>query len=161
VAAFGFTWVILTWVVWRFTIADFVSAPLIGLAISVSHWAVLIVHHLGHAAAAWAAGHPMSGIRLWGWLATSLCPEDEPVLPVAVHIRRAMGGPLASVVFAVGIIYAALGLHSKGNQAWSLLAFVALDSLLIFGFGSLIPLGFNDGSTLIYWFGRKKREQGD
>lgn len=103
----------------------------------------------------------MSGIRLWWWLAISLYPEEEPALPAAIHIRMAIGGSMTSVASAVAAILAALGFHSKGHHAWALLAFAALDSLLIFGIGSLIPLGFNNGSTLIYWLGEKKRQHGD
>lgn len=129
------------------------GAALIGLAVSSLHWAALFVHHFGHAVAARTTGFPMVGIGLWWWLATSRYPRDEPPLPRRVHLRRAIGGPIASVLFGVlvGLLVANFGADWRNPLAavgW----FASLDSLLVFGIGSLIPLGFNDGSTLIRWW---------
>ena len=130
-------------------------AVLAGIGLSVLHWVALFVHHLGHAIAARSAGHPMVGVCLWWWLGTSLYPRDEVVLPAATHIRRALGGPLASVGLALVASAVALALRSRENVLWIGLAFLALDSFIVFAVGSVIPLGFNDGSTLIRWSARR------
>ena len=41
------------------------------------------------------------GINLWGPLSSSIYPADEPPLPRSVHIRRALGGPLASLLLTL------------------------------------------------------------
>src|SRR5215216_1042960 len=69
-----------------------------GLVSVLLHWGSDIVHQLGHARVARAVGHPMIGIRLWGMLSASVYPSDEGSLPASVHIRRALGGPPASLL---------------------------------------------------------------
>jgi len=76
------------------------------LAAVALHWASVLAHHAGHAAAAWTTGHPMTGVRLFGVLGSSLYPSDEPALPASLHARRALGGPVASL--AVGGVVSAL-----------------------------------------------------
>ena len=149
--AFTILWIVATAASFRFLSYGLVQAVLAGLMLAALHWAALFVHHFGHALAARSSGHPMVGVRLRWWLGTSLYPRDEVVLPAATHIRRALGGPLASIGFALVASGLALALRSQGNALWIGSAFVALDSLFVFGVGSVIPLGFNDGSTLIRW----------
>ena len=151
ILAFGLLWLVASFTSSGFLSDNLLLAVVTGLGISLLHWAALFAHHFGHALAARSTGYPMVGVRLWWWLATSLYPQDEPTLPSSDHIRRALGGPLASFAFAFAGSLLAWALRSQGNEGWSLAAFAALDSLLIFGIGSLIPLGFNDGSTLIRW----------
>ena len=149
--AFVLLWAAATAASVGFLSRGLLPALLAGLLLCVLHWVVLFVHHLGHSLAARGAGQPMVGVRLWWWLGTSLYPREEPLLPPATHIRRALGGPLASVGLALVASALALALRSQGCGLWIAAAFVALDSLFVFGVGSVIPLGFNDGSTLIRW----------
>jgi hypothetical protein len=129
---------------------------LLGAAIAVmAHWASEIGHQLGHAWVAKRTGYPMIGIRLWGALSTALYPDDEPGLPGAVHIRRAVGGPAASLILAAAFALAVLALWPWRGLLWYLAIFVCLDNLLVLGLGALLPLGFTDGSTLLYWWGRR------
>src|SRR4051794_9141551 len=72
-----------------------------GLVAVLLHWASDIVHQLGHAQAARATGQPMIGIRLWWVLSSSIYPPDEGPLPAFVHIRRALGGPIASLLLTL------------------------------------------------------------
>lgn len=122
-----------------------------GLAAALLHYAADLVHQLGHALAARWTGHPMTGIRFWGPLSTSLYPSDEARLPAGVHIRRALGGPAASLLLFIlaGLLY--LVLHPLNVGLGWVMAFFALDSLLVFALGSFLPLGFTDGSTLLFW----------
>jgi len=126
-----------------------------GLVAVLLHWGSDIVHQLGHARAARATGHPMIGIRLWGMLSASVYPSDEGSLPASVHIRRALGGPPASLMLTVIVAAIALALRSLGGVYWWVALFLFLDNLLVLTLGALLPLGFTDGSTLLHWWGKQ------
>ena len=123
----------------------------------ILHWVSDIAHHLGHAWAARRTGYPMIGIRLGtlGLLGTSLYPPDEQTLPAAIHIRRALGGPTASLLFSLFAVVAALVLRPVGGALWWVGVFFFLDNLIVFTLGAFLPLGFTDGSTLLQWWGRR------
>ena len=128
-----------------------------GLIALVLHWGSEIFHQFGHAWAARRTGHPMVGIRLWGVLSASVYPTDEPPLPGSVHVRRALGGPEFSLLASLAgilLVLALLVLDRSGGTAWWVAVFFFLDNLLVFALGSLLPLGFNDGSTLLRWWGK-------
>lgn len=131
------------------------TAAIVGGAIAVLlHWCSDIAHQLGHAWAARTTGHPMTGIRLWWLLSSSLYPANEGSLPAAVHIRRALGGPIASLVVTLvaGLVVLLL---PNGSAAWWVALFCFLDNLLVLTLGAFVPLGFTDGSTLLYWWGKQ------
>lgn len=125
-----------------------------GLLLTVLHWLSDLVHHLGHARAARRTGYPMNGVRLWFIFGQSLYPADEPPLPGRIHIRRALGGPSASLL--LGLLAGVMALLvSPGNGfAWWTLIILMLDNWLLLGFGAFLPLGFTDGSTLLAWWGK-------
>jgi Zn-dependent protease len=127
------------------------AAVLGGLLAALLHPVSEFWHQLGHSVAARATGFPMSGILFWGLLGTSIYPPKERKLAAQIHIRRALGGPTASFVLALFAGVLAVALRSVGNVTWWSLLFFFLDNLLIFTLGSLLPLGFTDGSTLLYW----------
>ena len=128
-----------------------------GLVATLLYWISDIVHHLGHAYAARQTGFPMVGIRLGTHLifAASLYPDDEGMLPAKIHIRRALGGPITSFLFSILMGIIASLLYSSGGTAWFIAAFLFLTNLFIFAIGSLMPLGFTDGSTLLEWWGKR------
>ncbi len=126
-----------------------------GLIAAALHYGSEIVHNLGHAWAARRTGYPMDGLLLVGVLGVSLYPRDEPPLPAGVHIRRALGGPMASLLLTLVAAAIALTLRPSGGTPWLVGAFFLLENLLLFTLGSLLPLGFTDGSTLLEWW--KKR----
>ena len=131
------------------------AAILGGLIAVLLHWGSEIVHHLGHARAARATGHPMTGIRLWWLLGMSLYPRDEGPLPAAVHIRRALGGPAASGLLTLVAALIAVAVRPLGGATWWVALFFFLDNLLVFTLGAFVPLGFTDGSTLLRWWGQR------
>jgi hypothetical protein len=114
------------------------------------------LHQLGHARAARRSGHPMTGIRFWGVLASSLYPANEPALPAAIHIRRALGGPAISALVTIlaGILLLVLRNAGASGALWWVGVYFLLVNLLVFTLGSFLPLGFTDGSTLLYWRGK-------
>ena len=129
----------------------------VGLAVVGLHWASELFHQLGHASAARHTGHPMTGIRAWILLSASGYPADEPALPAGIHIRRALGGPAASALLSL----VTLGVARAVPRRWPLLRglawFTFWENLLVFTVGAFIPLGFNDGSTLLHWWHRRRR----
>jgi hypothetical protein len=126
-----------------------------GLLTALLHVAGEILHQLGHAWAARKTGYAMSGVRMWGVLSTSVYPQDEPPLPAAVHIRRALGGPLGSLLASIVAAIILFLLRDRDGLARWLALFFFLDNLLTFTLGAFLPLGFTDGSTLLYWWRRR------
>lgn len=131
------------------------AAILGGLSATLLHWLSGLLHHFGHALAAWRVGHPMREIRLLHVLAISLYPRDEPELPAETHIKRALGGPTVSILAGLIGLAAALTLRDSGGLRYLLVLFFALENLLLFGLGAFAPLGFTDGSTLLAWWPKR------
>jgi hypothetical protein len=119
-------------------------------------------HQLGHSWAAGRTGYPMSGVRFWWILGQSMYPKDEPALPGSIHIRRALGGPIASFLLALfsAVAFLAIGnLIGETNEPntliwWWVSFFLILDNLFFFTIGAFLPLGFTDGSTILRWWGK-------
>lgn len=132
-----------------------IEAAFAGLLASLLHYLLETLHQFGHAWAARSTGYPMIGVRYWFLFAASLYPADEPELPAAVHIRRALGGPIFSLLLTIITGLIARLLYPAGALLDWLLLFAFLDNLLVFTLGSLLPLGFTDGSTLLYWWSRR------
>jgi Zn-dependent protease len=130
------------------------GAFVLALIATLLHWVAVILHQFGHALAARRTGYPMTGIELWWVLSGSIYPANEPPLPASVHIQRALGGPLASLVVSLAAVVITT-LLPAGKATWWLGFFFLLDNFLTFTLGSLLPLGFTDGSTLLKWLGDK------
>jgi hypothetical protein len=122
-----------------------------GLLATALHFVSELWHQGGHARAAASTGYPMTGVRLWGVLGTSLYPPDEPELPGELHVVRALGGPRASAPLAAAAGLVALATRPIGGVAHMVSTLFALENLLIFSFGALLPLPFmeTDGTTLL------------
>lgn len=133
------------------------AAVLAGLVITLLHWDAVFWHQFGHAWAARRTGYPMKGVTAWWLLSSSVYPSEEPELPAEVHIRRALGGPLASFIYTLVAGLFTLLLYSIGPAVRMVLLFWFLDNLIVFTIGALVPLGFNDGSTLLHWWPRRTR----
>lgn len=115
-----------------------------------------VVHNLGHAVAARSVGHPMIGIRFWWLLAASIYPKNEPLLPGRMHIIRALGGPAASLLYALfwGALLLILRPLGEGSLIWWVVVYLFLNNLVVLCLGAFLPLGFTDGSTILhYWRG--------
>lgn len=149
--AFGGTfllWVAFSTIAYYVLGISFGESVLLGFVAMLMHWVFELVHSLGHAYAAYGTGYPMTGI-IFGTLAIfalTLYPNDEPELPPSVHIRRALGGPmvngLLSIVFLV--------LLPVWNGDWFWLGVLALfENLFVYTLQVFLPLGFNDGSTIL------------
>ena len=150
------------WVFWSALAIIAFGAPTdtaiaFGILAVALHWLSDLAHQLGHAHAAHATGFPATGIHFWTIFSTTLYPATEPSLPAAVHIRRALGGPLWSAAFSlVGLIWVLLARDSSNVWRWLALFFLA-DNLVIFTLQAAIPMGFNDGATLWRWMRRRSQ----
>lgn len=148
-------WMLLTLVgerVFNLPQGEAIAGALIAMLL---HYASELWHQIGHAWAAQRVGYPMIGVRYWWILGASIYPKNEPALPGRIHIQRALGGPLFSLIVGAifGVLYLVLR-DSAGTIVSLLLAFLALDNLLVFGLGAFLPLGFTDGSTILRWWGK-------
>jgi hypothetical protein len=130
-----------------------------GLLGTILHWIGEFWHQNGHAIVARRLGYPMTGIRTWWVLSSCLYPADEPELAPQLHIRRALGGPAASAIMSIISGVVAFRLVSAGGLAFYLAVFFFLDNLLVLTLGAFLPLGFNDGSSLLHWWGKLKEEK--
>jgi hypothetical protein len=108
-------------------------------------------HQIGHAIAARSTGYPMTGVRYWGVLDSSIYPENEPALPPAIHIRRALGGPIASLLLSAVAGSWVLLAGAGSSPAARLAQFVLLLNFVAYTLQVFLPLSFNDGSTLLRW----------
>jgi Zn-dependent protease len=147
-------WLILSVVAGWLIKLPVIQAVFGGFFAALLHYASELWHNLGHAAAARRTGKPMEGVLFWGFLATSLYPRDEGQLPREVHIRRALGGPLASLLLSLALGALALALHTGGGVVWWLAVFLFFDNLLVYTLGAFLPLRFLDGGTILYWLRR-------
>jgi len=113
-------------------------------------WLSELFHQLGHAVAARGTGHPMIAITLGRYfiLGTSVYPADEGELPPAVHIRRALGGPIASLIVSVLALPIALALQPAGGAPFAVAAFVFGLNFFAYTLQIALPLRFNDGEVL-------------
>jgi hypothetical protein len=129
------------------------TAILGALAGVILYWSGETIHQLGHAWAAAGVGYPMTGIRYWGLLSTSIYPADEPPLPGSTHIRRALGGPLFSLIYSL-IAAVAVAIVQPASMLWWLAVWLTVCNVFIFTLGALLPLNWTDGGTILKWWGR-------
>ncbi|MBP6016840.1 MAG: hypothetical protein KA586_08980 [Candidatus Promineofilum sp.] len=122
-----------------------------GLLTAGLHFLSELWHQMGHARAAALTGFPMTSVHLWGMLGTSEYPPDEPQLPDEVHIERALGGPRSSAALALAAMLAAFIIRPIGRTAFMVTSLFALDNLLIFAVGALLPMPFLETDGVVIW----------
>jgi len=124
------------------------TSILLGLSATLLHWLWELIHCLGHSLAAKQTGYPMNGIMFgaYGLFALTKYPKDEPELPPFTHIRRALGGPIINGILSI-VLYFLLPLWS-GNWYW-LGLYVLFENIFVYTLQVFLPLGFNDGSTIL------------
>lgn len=119
-----------------------------GLLALILHWSCELAHQFGHIWAGRQVGYAANGIQLWWVFSSTFYPADEPTLPTAIHLRRALGGPALSLVLTIVTGALFFVLLPVGGYIWRFEAVFAIQNLLTFIIG-LLPLGFTDGSTLL------------
>lgn len=151
---FGGVWLVLTLVGLFLIKLPLVESIVGGFLCAALHWLSELLHHLGHAGAARRAGYPMTGVLFVHVLGMSLYPRDEPELPGKIHIRRALGGPAASLIVTIIALLILLVAQAVGGLFYWVALWFFLDNLLVFFLGAFLPLGFTDGSTILKWWGK-------
>jgi hypothetical protein len=138
-----------------------ISWPLaiIGAVVAVlGHWLVAMIHHYGHYSAGKFVGHSLRHVVMFALLSRDSYPPNEGELPAQIHIRRALGGPIASSLALIGIGVIALICFLTGWDGFWPIYVVLLDNLVVFVLGAFIPLDFvgfeTDGSTLVKYWGQ-------
>lgn len=131
------------------------QAVLLGGTAVLIHWLSETAHHLGHALAARQVGYPMQKIISWYLLMTSVYPKDEPPLHATFHIKRALGGPAASLLLALAAGALLRYLPNAGSVIHALASFAFWENFVVLFLGAFLPLGFTDGSTLLTWWPRR------
>jgi len=127
------------------------TAVLAGLVATVGYVLSAGWHQFGHAIAARSTGYPMTSVRFWGVLDSSIYPATEPALAPAIHIRRALGGPIASLALAVIFAIVTLLQSSPTSPTARIVQFLFLLNFVVYTLQVFVPLGFNDGTTLMRW----------
>lgn len=129
-------------------------ALLTGLLCAVAHFFVNdVIHQIGHITASRRTGHPQTGVIFFYIFAGSIYPKDEPELPPQVHIRRALGGPIANLVWTIVLGFVWLAVRDAGAPVQFVAGFAFFDSLLFYTLGALAPLKIGrfmtDGATIV------------
>ncbi len=137
------------------------EALLAGAASTASMYLGEWLHQMGHAVAARRVGHPMRALHFRSILAVSEYPADEPALPAAVHIQRALGGFWVNLVIGLFLApYAFFLSFGGGALAWAV-NFAVFYNGVVLGLGALVPIDIpgvltTDGATLLH-YGRQRR----
>lgn len=127
------------------------KAVLGALIASVLDPIIILIHQLGHAWAAKRTGWPMIGISFWSLFSTCIYPSDEPELSASVHLRRAVGGPVASFLNGLIIGIPALWLLPRKGVARLLALFWVIDACVVRSLLALGPVSWSDGPPVRYW----------
>lgn len=154
IASFVIAVPVLAWLAASVLSLSFGAALLAGVLSA----AVMVIcewlHQLGHAFVARRLGHPMIGVHFHSIFGASIYPADEPPLPAAIHMRRALGGFWVNVVIGLFLLPYAFFLWFDGGVRGWLVAFTALYNLFVLGLGALVPIDIpgrftDDGGTLL------------
>lgn len=118
-----------------------------GLLAVIGYLLTDVIHGIGHIISSRHANAPMDSIHLAAPLPSTIY-HNQDVSPEA-HRMRAVGGPIASMV-ALGLTLLLRPLTTVGSIGREFLNISALMHALI-GLGSLMPLPFVDGGSMLKW----------
>lgn len=132
---------------------DYEAALRFGIIYWVIYMGGLLFHYFGHILASYWVGFPMSGLEFWWMFGRSIYPDNESQLTARQHIIRAAGGPVFSVVW-VAVLFLALSQQSSGNVFSVFMLQLSFVTALLLLVGTLLPLSFSDGGTILYYLRR-------
>lgn len=131
------------------------EAVFLSIFAALLHYDFEFWHQYSHARAAEKTGYPMEGLLFFTIFAISLYPKDEPELPAEVHLQRAFGGPIGSFLLSAAFAVILLFWRDGSGAIYYLVWFGYLSNFIWYTVGALIPLGFNDGSTILEWWPKR------
>lgn len=129
-------WVVTLILALLFTELTPLDAFIVGLLATILHWVAVLVHHYGHFIAARRIGHPMQETRPYWVLSQSRYPQNEAPLLPQQHMRRAIGGPIASAIWLVILLVLLALLWPLGG----LMRFLVAWQGVIAGLAVVLPL---------------------
>lgn len=136
-----------------FTDLTALDSLIAGILAMIIHWLSEFFHQYGHFFAAKQVGKPSIGIRTWWVLAATRYPQDEGELVPQIHIRRAIGGPITSVIVLIVLLILAALFWSMGGMLQFLIGWGIFIQIAIFILGALVPLKIGglttDGAILL------------
>lgn len=132
------------------------AGALSALGMGVSEW----LHQMGHALAARRVGYPMRALVFRTILAVSVYPDDEPDLPAALHIQRALGGFWVNLAAGL-LLLAGQPMAAAGGAAAWVLGWLGFWNTVVLGLGALVPIDIpgqltTDGATLLRYWPRRR-----
>lgn len=151
IAAVSLVMIALSFTLLRGTGLDRLMAALLA-TLGYYFWGLM--HHVGHYLAGLYAGYPLVGIHAFAVLARDQYPVSEPTLSANIHLRRAIGGPTASILAAAVCLF--ISSIAPGGILWFTFMSGFWFNLLIFTLGALMPLpGLDGGVIRRYWRSRQ------
>lgn len=132
------------------------DALIAGFSAMLLFWFSDIVHQYGHVLAGRRVGYPAIRIRLIHVMSATIYPQNEPRLSPDIHIQRALGGPIASLMMAILFGVLALMFWNVGGMLRFLLGYLFLLNMGL-SFGALLApirnkyIEFDGGTILHYW----------
>ncbi len=129
------------------------DALIAGVLATIIHFLSDVLHQYGHFIAAKLTGKASSGLRLWWILGSIRYPDDEGELPPALHIRRAIGGPIMSLLVLIVFLILWMLAGSYSPMTTFLLVWGIFVQAAVFVLGAITPVSignFNtDGATIL------------
>jgi len=129
------------------------DALIAGLIATFIFFASDVVHHYGHFLAAKQVGKRAIGVRFWWLFGTTRYPPNEGELTPTIHIRRAIGGPIISMVVLIGFLFLGSFLWRFSDMARFIIGWGIAVNAVWYVLGALIPIGFanfaTDGMTIL------------
>lgn len=137
------------------------NAIIAAIGATLIHWINETIHLYGHFLAAKRVGYPSTGAKLWAVVGMICYPEDEVELPAQTHIKRAIGGPILSLVVSILFAILAVLLWSNTGILRFLLGYAVFGNFALLAIGPfLLPIRTSfletDGGTILHWMKKKQ-----
>lgn len=123
------------------------DALIAGIITTFIYYFSEVVHQYGHFFAAKQTGKPSTGLRLWFILGTTLYPSNEGQVKPSIHMRRAIGGPIASLILLIIFLFLGSFLWAFSDMARFIVGWgIFVNSVWYIG-GALIPMQYKNFTT--------------
>lgn len=125
------------------------------------HWLFECLHQYGHYLGGRFVGYPLQKMKTWWVLAPSVYPRDEPELAPAIHLRRAIAGPIFSGAISIVLLAIAPTMWGIGGMIRFLIGYALFFNIGVMTVGALVPFELGsfstDGATILKYI-RQRNE---